>query len=82
MLISHRHKFIFLKTQKTAGTSLEIALSAFLSKQDVITPLSRKWPWPSEDESTRREPGLPGPSNCLAPFQAYRPEDAWNLISK
>jgi hypothetical protein len=82
MLISHQHKFIFLKTQKTAGTSLEIALSAFLSKQDVITPLSRKWPWPSEDESTRRELGLPGPSNCLAPLHAYRPEDAWNLISK
>ena len=59
MLISHRHKFIFLKTQKTAGTSLEIALSAFLSKQDVIAPLSRKWPWLSDDESTRRQPGLP-----------------------
>ena len=82
MLISHQHKFIFLKTQKTAGTSLEIALCSFLSKQDVITPLSRKWPWPSEDESTRRELGLPGPSNCLAPVHRYRPRDAWNLITK
>ena len=82
MLISHQHRFIFLKTQKTAGTSLEIALSGFLSKQDVITPLSRKWPWPSEDEATRRELDLPGPSNCLAPIHTYRPSDAWNLITK
>lgn len=82
MLISHQHKFIFLKTQKTAGTSLEIALCSLLSKQDVITPLSRKWPWPSEDESTRRELGLPGPSNCLASFDRYGPKDAWDLITK
>ena len=27
MIISHEHKFIFLKTKKTAGTSIELALS-------------------------------------------------------
>ncbi|MEL6382956.1 MAG: chondroitin 4-O-sulfotransferase, partial [Cyanobacteria bacterium J06626_18] len=29
MIISHEYKFIFLKTRKTAGTSIEIALSKF-----------------------------------------------------
>ena len=27
MIVSHEHKFIFLKTKKTAGTSIELALS-------------------------------------------------------
>ncbi len=27
MIISHRHSFVFVKTTKTAGTSVEIALS-------------------------------------------------------
>jgi hypothetical protein len=40
MIISHRHKFIFLKTKKTAGTSIELALSALCGPDDVITPLT------------------------------------------
>ena len=35
-IISHRHRFIFLKTRKTAGTSLEIWLSDKLGPRDVI----------------------------------------------
>ena len=27
MIISHQYKFIFLKTEKTAGTAIEAALS-------------------------------------------------------
>ena len=38
MIVSHRHKFIFLKTQKTAGTALEATLSALCGPDDVITP--------------------------------------------
>lgn len=38
MIISHRHKFIFVKTRKTAGTSLQEALAQLCGPDDVITP--------------------------------------------
>ena len=37
MIISHKHKFIFIKTVKTAGTSIDIALSKICEPQDIIT---------------------------------------------
>jgi hypothetical protein len=40
MIISHAHRFIFLKTMKTAGTSTEAMLSRFCGPDDVITPIS------------------------------------------
>ena len=40
MILSHKHKFIFLKTIKTAGTSIEAALSEICGPDDVITPFS------------------------------------------
>jgi hypothetical protein len=39
MIVSHKHKFIFLKTGKTAGTSVEIALSSLLGPDDMATPI-------------------------------------------
>jgi len=38
MIVSHEHKFIFLKTIKTAGTSTEAALARFCGPDDIITP--------------------------------------------
>lgn len=40
MIISHTHKFILLKSLKTAGTSIEAALSQVCSGHDVVTPLN------------------------------------------
>lgn len=39
MIISHRHKFVFIKTVKTAGTSIEAYLNQFLGPEDVATPV-------------------------------------------
>lgn len=39
MIISHTHKFIFIKSTKTAGTSIEAALSNHCGGDDVVTPL-------------------------------------------
>ena len=70
MIVSHRYKFIFIKTAKTAGTSLEIALSKFCGEEDVITPIS------AEDEELRRTLGFRGPQNYRIPFSAF-PKEAW-----
>jgi hypothetical protein len=73
MIICHRYKFIFIKTKKTAGTSLEIALSKFCDAADIITPLS------SPDEALRRESGFQGPANFMVPAGNHSPEDWLSL---
>ncbi|MEJ8569496.1 hypothetical protein [Elongatibacter sediminis] len=40
MIISHTYRFIFVKTIKTAGTSIEAYLSPHCGDQDVFTPLN------------------------------------------
>jgi len=40
MIFSHKHRFIFIKGRKVAGTSIEIALSSYCGPQDIITPIS------------------------------------------
>lgn len=76
MIISHKHKFIFLKTNKTAGTSIEIALSKYCGPEDVITPITR------EDEAMRSSLGYPGPQNCYAPIWSYRFKDIFKWLTK
>lgn len=39
MIISHKYRFIFLKTRKTAGTSIEVFLSQCCAENDVVTPI-------------------------------------------
>lgn len=62
VIISHRHKFIFIKTNKTAGTSIEIALSRYCGPEDVITPIS------PQDEATRLSLGYPCAQNFKVPL--------------
>jgi hypothetical protein len=57
VIINHKYKFIFIKSFKTAGTSLEIALSKFCSIKDVITNIV------SEDETLRKKLKYTGPQN-------------------
>jgi len=39
LIISHKYKFIFIKTVKTAGTSLEVYYSQFAGGSDVLSPV-------------------------------------------
>jgi hypothetical protein len=61
VIVSHEHGFVFMKTRKTAGTSVEIALSRVCGDQDVITPVT------DDDELLRRARGGRGPQHYLEP---------------
>ena len=73
MIVSHEHKFIFIKTRKTAGTSIEIGLSKYCGPQDVITPIGK-------DEEIRESMGFHGSQNTILPIYQYRKWDLWNFL--
>jgi hypothetical protein len=68
MIISHAHRFIFLKTVKSAGTSVELALSQICGPDDVITRVS------PADEDTRLGRG---PQHETIPAQYRSPK--WRM---
>ncbi len=71
MIVSHARKFIFVKTRKTSGTSMEISLSTVCGPDDIITPIS----W--EDELVRLDMGGRLPQNY-----GGRNEDGYRAMIK
>ena len=67
MIASFRHGFVFIKTRKTGGTSVEIVLSSWCGPDDVVTPIE------PEDELLRAQYGG-APRNYL---DSRRLEDAY-----
>jgi hypothetical protein len=46
VIVCHRHRFIFLKTRKTAGTSIELSLRPSCGPDDIVTPVTEDRPTP------------------------------------
>lgn len=67
MILSHDWRFIHLKTRKTAGTSIELSLSALCGPLDIITPTS------SEEEANLRL-GRPPQNYLRGPVGKSRPD--------
>jgi hypothetical protein len=65
MIASFAHNFIFIKTRKTAGTSVEVVLSTWCSDEDVCVPIL------PEDELIRAAYGA-RPRNFGAPPELER----------
>lgn len=74
MLVSHSHRFIFIKTRKTAGTSVEMALSRHMGPEDIVGPMA----W-NEDE--RVALGGRGEQNREIPMPRWRPRDWIRAVS-
>jgi len=66
MIVSHAHRFIFLKTRKTGGTSMELALRQICGDDDIITPVS------PDDEILGASLGARGPQNFMLPDVSLR----------
>lgn len=65
MILSREKRFLFLKTTKVAGTTVELALSRLCGQSDVITPLL------PDEEALRKKLGYPGPQNFEKPLRHY-----------
>ena len=62
MIASHAHRFVFVKTRKTAGTSLEIALSRHCGPDDIVTRIS-----PADEELRAAAGGVPPQNDATSP---------------
>lgn len=73
MIISHKHRFVFVKTRKTAGTSIELSISRYCGPDDLIGKVR-------ESDELMRGPG-PGPQHHdrRARAREFRPADAREL---
>lgn len=75
VIVSHRHRLIFVKTRKTASTSVEIALARFCGDTDIIT---RDTP---TDQALRDSLGVRGPQHEYGiAIRHYRAADWRRLL--
>lgn len=76
MILCHRHRFIFIKTRKTAGSSVEIGLSRVCGEGDVVTPLIERL---GEEELRRAEGGY-GPAGYQKAVGEHRGFREWKRL--
>ncbi len=69
MIISHKKKFVFLRTSKTASSSIETYLTQFCSKEDLITELG--YSGLEDEEEFRKKNSLLGAQNYILKKRSY-----------
>ena len=75
MIVSHSRSFIFVKTFKTAGSSLEIALSQYCGPKDVLTPLD-----PHEEELREHRFGFGARNHYASNRGMWQSKDMLKLL--
>ena len=73
MIICHKKKFVYLRTVKTGSSSIEIYLSQFCSKKDVISPLFES------EEKFKIKNNLPSHQNCILKKKSFGIKNFINL---
>ena len=73
MIISARHNFVFVKTRKTAGTSIEVFLASCIEPSAVATPIN-----PPEDGHQARN-YLADPSSQGSAPRFWNHMPAWQI---
>lgn len=77
MIVSHKHRFIFIKTRKTAGTSLEVALSGLCGPEDIVTEVRP----PVPGHIPRNHSGFSG-HNKSSDIKSQLPDEQWDKYFK
>jgi len=81
VIVSHKYRFIFIKTHKVAGTSIEFALTRFAGEDSIVTPFSVRI-----DERERERSGFGIARNNKTGAGEYRAhtaaEEVRNLLGR
>ena len=64
MIISHKHKTIFIKIMKNAGSSFEMAFAKYCGPHDIITPIAA-----NKTMNKRKRVGYNKGQNYTAPYE-------------
>ena len=84
MIISHKHKFIFLKPTKCASTSVEISLAKTTGGEDIVTKVSTYDSTQDDSEYEDLSKNDEGFYNHMKPEEIKKkiPEEIWRTYKK
>lgn len=72
-IISFKHKFVFVKTKKVAGTSIQVFLRRFVEEGDIVSAITPR------DEMYAIRQGMPAQNFCRNAEDAAKYIELCNL---